>query len=139
MKRIVLILLFFYAGALVAQRPGPPPSADPWAYGNGPRNWDPSWNNRPPPRRGACFFIDSNFRGKRFCVRSGDRFDRLPGGYGNSISAIQTFGGAHVVVYDQDGFRGGQQVFQGTVPDLTKVRYRGGQSWNDRISSIVVR
>lgn len=139
MKFMAFILLFLSTGALVAQgRPGPPPN-DPWAYGPGPRNWDRSWNDRPMPRRGACFFKDINFRGDRFCVRGGDRLDQLPGNFGNRISSIQLFGGAEVTIFNDAGFRNGQQRLRGTVADLRSVPFRGGHTWNDRISSMIVR
>jgi len=137
MRTLVIALLFCCSGLLVAQRPGPPPG-DPWAYGSGgPGNWDSSWNNRPPPRRGACFFTDAQFRGNRFCVRAGDRIPNLPGRFGNSISSIQTFGGARVQVFDGPGFRGASGRFA-NINDFSKVRGPGGRSWNDRISSVQV-
>ena len=140
MKLLAFVLLFLCTGALVAQgRPGPPPG-DPWAYGpGGPGNWDRSWNNRPFPRRGACFFKDANFSGDRFCVRGGDRLAQLPGNFGNRISSIQLYGGARVTIFNDAGFRNGSQDLNRTVGDLRSVPFRGGHTWNDRISSVVVR
>jgi hypothetical protein len=140
MQRVALLLLLSCGSLLCAQnRPGPPPPpGDPWIYGGGqPGTWDRSWNNRPFPRRGACFFTDIRFRGNRFCVRSGDRLPGLPGAFGNRISSIQVFGGARVQVFGQPRFRGANVNLR-TTPDLTRVRGPGGASWNDRISSIAV-
>jgi hypothetical protein len=141
MKQLALVLLLCGCGifAQAQYRPGPPPPPnDPWNYSGGqPGNWDRSWNNRPFPKRGACFFIDSHFRGNRFCVRSGDRLPGLPGGFGDQISSIQTFGGATVQVFVDHRFGGGS-ARMGTTVDLSRVRGPKGASWNDRISSLVV-
>ena len=89
------VAIVLSAAPLAAQyRPGgPPPGGDPWSYNNGNSgSWDRSWNSRPFPRSGACFFTDRNFSGNRFCVRSGDRLTSLPGNFGDNISSIQVFG-----------------------------------------------
>ena len=131
MKRFVLLVgLLFGALALSAQ--------DPWVYRDKP-NWDGSWNKRPFPRTGACFFKEPRFQGDRFCVTRGDRLDALPGNFGDNISSIQVFGRARVTVFNDRGFRGGKEDIQRSVADLRNERFRGGHTWNDRISSIVVR
>lgn len=144
-KALVFGTLFTLAtaGTALAQyRPGPPPpppGQDPWAYQGGrPGNWDASWDRRPDPRRGACFFTDANFRGHRFCVRSGDRLNMLPPGYGHSISSIRTFGGASVTAFARPDFQG-QRVNFSNMPDLGYTSNGPRRGWNDRISSIVVR
>ena len=74
MKRLAAFLILTFAVTVVAQnRPYPPPPNDPWAYGPQNNQWNPSWNQRPNPHRGACFYTSSSFHGNRFCVRSGDR------------------------------------------------------------------
>jgi peptidase inhibitor family I36 len=134
----VLIALLLIGTALSAQnRPGPPPP-NPWSYGPGQNNWDSSWNNRPSPNRGACFYTGANFRGNKFCVRSGDRLPNLPGNFGNNISSIQVFGRGRVQVFNDRNFRGGNTVLGGNIPDLRNYRFKGGQNWNNRISSIIV-
>lgn len=114
---------------------------DPWDYGNSDRGnrWDPSWNRRPFPPRGACFFTDRDYRGNRFCVRAGDRLPRLPSNFGDNISSIESFGGSRVIVFNDRDYRGGSEEFRGSVRDLRNRRFRDGHTWNNRISSIVVR
>ncbi len=60
--------LLLSAAPVVAQRPyhgdNNNNGNNNWAYPNGnPGRWDQSWNNRPNPRAGVCFFTDRNFRG----------------------------------------------------------------------------
>ncbi|HEY1338685.1 MAG TPA: peptidase inhibitor family I36 protein [Bryobacteraceae bacterium] len=111
---------------------------NPWNYHDHP-NWDRSWNQRPVPRAGACFFTDRDYRGNRFCVNRGDRLDRLPGNFGDNISSIQTFGNSRVVVFNDREFRGGSEEFRRSVADLSTRRFRDGHTWNNRISSVMVR
>ncbi|GGH03007.1 peptidase inhibitor family I36 protein [Silvibacterium dinghuense] len=142
MKRLFAVLALFFAVAAVAQNypPGPPPGpqGDPWAYGPNNNVWRPDWNQRPNPRRGACFFTTAPFRGNRFCVRAGDRLPALPGNFGGNISSVQTFGGAQVRLFNDRNFRNGSVTLRGTVPDLRSVPFRGGHTWNNRVSSIMV-
>ena len=130
MKRIALLVCL--AGAFVAL------AQDPWVYRDHP-NWDRSWNQRPSPRAGACFFKDRNFQGDRFCVSRGDRLDRLPGSFGDNISSIQIFGNARTEVYNDRNFSGGSLEFRRSIADLRTQKFRDGHTWNDRISSITVR
>ena len=112
---------------------------DDWNYDpNGNYNWDQSWNRRPFPGAGACFFKDYNFRGDRFCVRRGERLPHLPGNFGDNISSIQLFGRSSVVVFNDRDYRGGSAQFHRSQPDLRNRRFRGGHTWNNRISSVVV-
>ena len=131
MKRIAIILgLLGGAIAVLAQNP--------WEYRNHP-NWDRSWNDRPLPNAGACFFKDQGFRGDHFCVTRGDRLDSLPGNFGDNISSLQVFGKARVTVFNDRNFRGGGQEFRGSIPDLRTQKFRDGHTWNDRISSVIVK
>jgi len=111
---------------------------DPWVYRDHP-NWDRSWNQRPFPRAGACFFTDAGFRGDRFCVNRGERLDRLPGNFGDNISSIQLFGRSRVTVFNDRNFSGGSEEFRTSIDDLRNRRFRGGHTWNDRISSLIVK
>ena len=110
----------------------------PWVYRDHPK-WDRSWNDRPVPGAGACFFTDAGFRGNRFCVTRGDRLDRLPGDFGDNISSIQVFGKARVRVFNDRNFSGGSQEFRNSIPDLRNEPFRDGHTWNNRISSLAVR
>ena len=119
--------------------PGPPPRGGDWSYNGGdPGRWNPAWNGRPNPRRGACFYTDRGFRGNHFCVQAGDRIPRLPGDIGDNISSVQTFGGARVRVFDDRNFQGMNAVLPGTIGDLSRVPSRPGHTWNNRISSVMV-
>jgi hypothetical protein len=131
MQRISLVLGLLCASFVASAQ-------EPWIYRDNP-NWEPSWNKRAFPRAGACFFKDPGFQGDRFCVRKGDKLDRLPGSFGDNISSIQLFGNARVAVFNDRHFSGGSQQIRRSVADLRTERFRGGHTWNDRISSLVVR
>lgn len=132
---IALVSPFLFNGAVQAQHRA---VHDEWVY-NGNYAWDSSWNRRPFPHSGACFFKNADYSGDRFCVRRGDRLDHLPGNFGDNISSIKLLGGAHVVVFNDRHFSGGSQQFQASIQDLRNRRFEGGHTWNNRISSIIVR
>jgi hypothetical protein len=139
MKRLSIALLLLGATMLSAQNgPMGRPPGNPWSYGPGQNNWDNSWNNRPAPPRGACFFTSANFQGNKFCVRAGDRLPSLPGNFGDNISSVQVFGRGRVRVFNDRNYSGGGVTLMGSVPDLRAYKFRGGHTWNNRISSIVV-
>jgi hypothetical protein len=124
--------------AAVAQN-RPPQGDNPWDYSRQPGPWNQSWNNRPNPRSGACFYTSAPFQGNHFCVRAGDRLPQLPGNFGDNISSIQVFGGARVRIFNDRNFSGGSRAVAGSVPDLRRLPFRGGHTWNNRISSIIVQ
>lgn len=141
MKHLVAFLILAFAVTAVAQTaPGyhPPPPDNNWAYGPQNSTWNPSWNRRPDPRDGACFYTTAPFRGNHFCVRAGDRLPRLPSNFGDNISSIQIFGRATVVIFNDANFRNGKHTLRRSVADLRNLRFRGGHTWNNRISSIIV-
>lgn len=118
--------------------PPPPPGQGAWQYNNNPR-WTPEWDRLPNPDAGACFYTDRGFTGHRFCVRAGDRLPALPGDFGDNISSIQVYGGARVRVFDDRNFRGVSGRIPGDVADLRELPSKPGHTWNNRISSIMVR
>jgi hypothetical protein len=140
MKKLSLLLVLFFAFSAIAQNypPGPPPQNDPWVYGPQNNAWNPDWNRRPNPRRGACIYTSRNFTGNHFCVRAGDRLPSLPGNFGDNISSIQVFGGARVTIFNDRNFHNGSTTLGVSVPDLRAVPFRGGHTWNNRVSSIIV-
>jgi hypothetical protein len=136
MRRILatlaLVCPFLLKGMLDAQ------THDQWIY-SGNDTWDSSWNRRPLPRTGACFFKDAAYKGDRFCVKRGDRLDHLPEQFGDNISSIRLLGGARVIVFNDRHFTGGSQQLNSSVGDLRNRPFRDDHTWNNRISSIIVR
>lgn len=132
MKRISAIIGLLCCMSIGFAQPNP------WVYRDNPR-WERSWNDRPMPRAGACFFKEPGFRGDRFCVTRGDRLPSLPGEFGDQISSVQLFGNARVTVFNDRSFRGGSDEFHRSITDLRRERFRDGHTWNDRISSLMVR
>jgi len=129
---LITVCIAFSALSLNAQR------GDPWDYSHG-GNWDSSWNNRPNPSTGACFYTTANYTGNHFCVRRGQRLDRLPGNFGDNLSSIRLFGGSRVVIFNDRNFSGGSQEVRTNVRDLRNLRFRDGHTWNNRVSSVIVR
>ncbi len=129
--RITVVLGLLLAAIVASAQEGG------WVYRDNPR-WDRSWNDRPMPRAGACFFKEPNFRGDRFCVVRGDRLPFLPGDFGDKISSLQLFGPARVMIFNDRNFSGGSRRVGRSVFDLHNLPFRGGHTWNDRISSVIV-
>ena len=129
---------------------GRPPAPPPPPGGPGGPWWQPGPDDTWPPQGnwrggnwgsgGACFYQDPGFGGAFFCLRRGDSREYLAE-YGNSISSIRTFGGAHVTVYEGRDYSGSKDRINGTVPNLKQfpVSQRPGKTWNNRISSLRVR
>jgi hypothetical protein len=97
-------------------------------------SWGPSrppeWGNDQMPREGACFYAESNFRGRHFCVRRGGSFPALPSGFGDRISSIRMQRAAVMIFRDRD--YGGRSRRLGS----SEGNLRG--AWNDTISSLRV-
>ena len=101
---------------------------DDWSNGGYGRG--PAWGRGSVPREGACFYEDSNFRGRYFCLSRGDSYASMPGGFNDRISSIRVFGSG-VSLYRDDEFRGRSTRVNRDVPNL-------GSTWGDRISSLRV-
>ena len=99
-----------------------------WGQGGG--NW---WNPQ-TPRAGVCFYENSDFRGRYFCVRAGEDLPQVPGGFNDRISSMQIFGDVEVEVYRDSDFRSEKREFRHSVRDLRNAG--GGERWNDAISSV---
>jgi hypothetical protein len=91
------------------------------------------WGRPRPPRAGACFYQNANFRGEWFCVQAGDGYDSMPEGLNDRISSIRIVGDASVVVYRNPNFSGRSSRF---TEDVSNLQLEG---WNDTISSVQVR
>jgi len=100
-------------------------------FGRGGRDDDFNavWGRPEPPRTGACFYQNPNFRGDYFCSRVGASVAQVPRGANDKISSIQVFGNVEVTVFRDSDYRGGSRTFDNDLRDLR----RGG--WNDIISS----
>ena len=90
------------------------------------------WGRERPPRDGACFYKDVNYRGDYFCVRTGENVDAVPDDMNDEISSVRIFGRVEVTVYKDVRFDGRSSRFDADVRNL-------GERWNDQVSSIRVR
>lgn len=86
----------------------------------------------PMPRNGACFYQDSEYRGRYFCAEAGQQLRTLPGGSDDRVSSIRILGRARVRVFKDTRFNGDSLQFDSDVRDLAD------EDFNDRISSVQV-
>jgi hypothetical protein len=83
--------------------------------------------NANEPRNGACFYVDADYRGDRFCFNSNESQPYLRDRLNDRISSIRIFGRAEVTVFGEPNFNGPRRTFRQDVPNMS--------IWNDRISS----
>ena len=140
MKRFApfLILAAFAITAVAQEAPSAPPPHESWKYGGGSDNWDPSWDQRANPDSGACFYTDASYSGHHFCVQAGDRLPSLPKHFGDHVTSIQIFGDAKVRLFNDSDYRNGSVIIDHSIDNLRDVPFRGGHTWNKRVSSIAV-
>ena len=93
----------------------------------------PQWGRGPMPQFGACFFEDTNFGGRYFCLRNLDKMPSVPADMADKISSLRVVGPAEVTVFKDSQLRGRSGRFLGDVRDLRR------EGWNDQISSMEVR
>jgi Peptidase inhibitor family I36 len=86
----------------------------------------------PLPQNGACFYEDTQYRGRYFCVDSGNTLDTMPSGANDRVSSIRIFGRADVRVYRDSRFRGESLRLTSSVRDLES------EGFDDAISSVRV-
>jgi hypothetical protein len=84
----------------------------------------------PLPRDGACFYQDTNFRGRYFCVETGDTLETMPSGANDRVSSIRLLGRADVRIYRDTRFRGESRRLDSDVRDLEDMGF------DDAISSV---
>lgn len=98
------------------------------------------WGRPTPPRMGACFYRDADFRGDYFCLKVGERWPQMPPGFNDQISSIRVFHGARVRIFNNDNFNGINVRINRDIDTLARIRLpdNPSKSWNDRISSIAV-
>lgn len=87
------------------------------------------WGRPSPPRSGACFYQDADFRGQYFCAPVGATVTQVPLEANDQISSIRVFGNAEVTVFRDAEFRGASRRFNSDAYDLSR------DGFNDRISS----
>src|SRR3954469_11553151 len=90
-----------------------------------PASAQPRWGRERLPNQGACFYEDSNFRGRYFCVRDGDQLRSLPSGMADRISSVRMLGATEVTVFRDSDMRGRSTRFANDVRDLKRA------GWND--------
>jgi hypothetical protein len=98
------------------------------------------WGRPHPPKAGACFYKDQDFRGDFFCLKAGERWPSLPGGFNDRITSIRVFGGARLRVFNDGNFGGMSLFLDHDVNDLRRIPLADNpfKNWNDRISSLAV-
>jgi len=98
------------------------------------------WGRPSPPKVGACFYRESDFRGEYFCLKMGERWPTMPPGFNDKISSIRVFRGAVVAIFENDGFNGERMRVDSDVDTLKRfpLRHDPYHTWNDQISSLAV-
>jgi hypothetical protein len=123
------------------QPPPPPPYHEQPPYqGQLPYQGQPPYEGHRFPEAGACFYLESDFRGDSFCMKDGERWPNLPPGFNDRISSIRVFGGVRVRVFLDINFENISLVLDSDVRNLQGFPLANNpfKNWNDRISSIVV-
>jgi hypothetical protein len=123
MSTIKRVLLFTLASMLISAVVGVDP-----VLGAAQRRW----GSEAMPQAGVCFFSDTNFRGRYFCLGPREDLAELPRGGNDEISSIRVIGNLEVMVFRDVRFRGPEARFFTDMPDLRR------EGWNDAISSIRV-
>jgi len=89
------------------------------------------WDRGRDPRNGACFYADSDYRGERFCIETGERLRNVRDRFNDRISSIRVFGRARVTIFENENFSGASRSYNRDIPNL--------RGFNDKITSIEVR
>ena len=79
----------------------------------------------------VCFYRNANFNGPSFCVEPGDSDDALSGNWNDSISSIEVFGNADVLVCRDDDL-------EGICADISSSKASLPNQLNNNISSYEV-
>jgi hypothetical protein len=105
------------------------------------RDWNYSWGNgQARSGTGACFFDDTNFRGRSFCIDRGQAINNLPSGFNDRIQSIRVIGDSEVQMFNDNNFSGAAARTSRDVADLRAWRIPDDPSknWGGRISSLRV-
>jgi hypothetical protein len=89
---------------------------------------------------GICVYARPNYQGREECWRAGEDLAdlRRRSGFDNQISSVRVFGGARAIFYRNANFRGQNLVVDRDIPDLSRMRMEGNQTWNNQISSVQI-
>ena len=88
---------------------------------------------------GVCFYRETGYRGRAFCVRAGQDIRRLPDEWAGMFQSVKFFGRAStVVVFGQPDFGGRRARILHDEPDLNRLRAERGAPLNRRITSFRV-
>jgi len=89
---------------------------------------------------GACFFDQTNFRGRSFCIDRGQSLNNLPSGFNDRIQSIRVFGDSEVQIFNDNNFGGVAARTRRDVADLRVWRIPDDptRNWGGRISSVRV-
>jgi len=90
------------------------------------------WGSEQMPRVGVCFFEDTNFHGRYFCVGPREEMTEMPPGMNDRISSFRVLGDLEVMVFQDSRFRGPSGRFFHDMSDLRR------EGWSDKISSLRV-
>jgi Peptidase inhibitor family I36 len=125
MSMVKCVTLFFVAGLLAATTFVAVPVVHAAQHGR-------EWGSEAVPQAGACFYSDTNFRGRHFCLGVREDMPEPPRGTNDRISSIRVLGNAEVLAFRDVRFKGPEARFFGDMRDLRR------EGWNDTISSIRV-
>jgi len=88
---------------------------------------------------GVCFYSDRNYRGEAFCRVIGDDIANVGPNFNDSFSSVKFFGRVQwLEAFENENFGGDRIRIQSDQPDLSRIRGRGGASFDDRITSFRV-
>jgi hypothetical protein len=94
--------------------------------------------SKTPPRDGACFYVDFNFRGDYFCMNAGQNAPSVPSGFNDRIRSVRVFGRTRVQFFNDSNFRGINGSTSRDINDLRKwpLPDNPSKNWAVRISSV---
>lgn len=94
--------------------------------------------NSAPPRNGACFFTDYNYRGESFCVNAGQNAASVPSNFNDRIRSIRVYGGTQVQFFNDSNFNGASGATSRDISDLRRLSVPDARNkdWSGRISSV---
>jgi hypothetical protein len=100
----------------------------------------PAWAqwSKTPPRDGACFYVDFNFRGDFSCINAGQNAPSLPSNLNDRIRSIRIFGRTRIQFFNDSNFRGVSGSTSRDINDLRKLPLPDvpSKNWAVRISSV---